>query len=88
MVIYDSLDILVCWHFSPCGVVSRHSIWIYIDDLAVSFVFEKQALLVLSYDLQQQMKLNDTREQHAATGQHNLCWCRCVASIGTGSDEI
>ena len=53
MIIYDGLDVLVCLYFSPSGVVSRHSFWIYIDDLPIPFVLKKQALFVFSNDLQQ-----------------------------------
>ena len=55
MVIYDSLNVLVCLYFSPSRVVARHSLWVYINNLSISFVLEKQAFLVLSNHLQQKM---------------------------------
>lgn len=61
MVIYDSLNVLVSWHLCPGRIVSRHCIWIYIDDLAISFVLEKQAFLILSNYLQRRMQVNHRR---------------------------
>ena len=54
VVINDCLYILFRLQFSPGRIVARHSFGINVDDLPISFVFEQQALLVLSNHLKHQ----------------------------------
>ena len=87
MIIYDSLDVLVCLNFSPSGVVSRHSFWIYVNDLSISFVLEKQALLVLSNHLQLRCDKQHPRnmvQQASIVKRKHTCTCRFQTSSDHG----
>ena len=58
VVIYHSLNVLISLHFSPGRVVSRHSFWVHIDDLSISFVLEQEAFLIFSNHLKLQYIVN------------------------------
>ena len=51
MVIKHHLNIVICFQFCPSGVVSRINIGVDIDQLAISFIFEKQSLGTVGDDL-------------------------------------
>ena len=54
MVIDDCLYVLFRLQFSPGRIVTGHSFGIDVDDLPIPFVFEQQALFILSNHLERQ----------------------------------